>query len=218
MANTIRDAMTVERIIGRHKFKASLGQAWGVGSTEKRAKDACEASVLSIISNERDTKMEIRDGYLIVSRITDADQGWYLIKRLSNLTKNEFMHPQTFMRASALQSGIDSHLAQYKADDTGIKQPRFVPADTTVRYTGAPMTPGFAVFNCHCNDAKPRAKELFIACFGEDQWLRQIQPYWDSGFMSIFNEKPNKYTQWYVDTVTAIVNEHAVEKSNEAAT
>ena len=212
MSNLIRDNMRIERLRGR-KFKASLGQAQGTGKTEKQAKDACEAAVLSIITNERDTKMEIRDGYLIVSRVTDADQGWYLIKQLADplsnhfTAKNEFLHPQCFMRAVGLEAAINSHLEQYKDNEL---------APVAPIYTGEPMTPGFAVFNCHCNNARERAKELFIARFGITKWAEKIKPFHDKGIMSIFNEKPNKYTQWYVDTITAIVNEHATEKTQEA--
>ena len=86
MSNLIRDNMRIECLIGS-KFKASIGPAQGTGKTEKQAKDACEAAILSIITNEQDAKVEIRDGYLIVSQVTDADQGWYLIQRLANATR-----------------------------------------------------------------------------------------------------------------------------------
>lgn len=224
MPNLIRDNMRIEHLIGR-KVKASLGQAQGVGKTEKRAKDACEAAVLSIIQNERDTSIEIRDGYLIVSGVTDADEGWYIIKRLAD-TKNGYLHPQCFMRASGLKAAIEAHLAQYKADDAciGARTPEVnLPANRNchapvdmVAYTGEPMQEGFSVFNCHINNAKERSKALFVACFGQDKWDREIQPFHNKGIMTIFHKKPTKYVQWYVDTVTAIVNEHATEKDQKA--
>ena len=77
------------------------------------------------------------------------------------------------------------------------------------------MDENFAVFNYHLNNAKERSKELFIACFGKDKWDREIQPFHDKGIMTIFHKKPNKYVQWYVATVTSIVNEHATKKHNE---
>ena len=163
MPNQIRDNMRIERLIGR-KFKASLGPAQGTGKTEKQAKDACEKAALSIMINEGHTQIEIRDGYLIVSRVTDIDQGWYLIKRLTD-AKNGFLYPQCFMRASGLKAAIESHLLQYKADAT-VSEPHTVsepsnepwcegcnrpisrclcnPIDTvrTAPYTGEPMSEG----------------------------------------------------------------------------
>src|SRR6185503_4859330 len=69
-----------------------------------------------------------------------------------------------------------------------------------------PMTRGFAVFNCHLNNAKAKAKRRFKKKFGAEVWKLEIQPFLNKGIMSIFEQEPNDHTLWYVDEITAIVN------------
>jgi len=69
-----------------------------------------------------------------------------------------------------------------------------------------PMDAKFAIFNCHINDAKDRAKDAFIAFHGKKAWNTYIQPKIDDGIMSIFNEVPNEYTKFFVYTVWTMVN------------
>lgn len=64
-----------------------------------------------------------------------------------------------------------------------------------------------AVFNCHLNNANERAAKEFVDKYGLSIWTREIQPIIDCGVMSIFQQGPNEWTQFYVDTVTRIVNE-----------
>lgn len=70
-----------------------------------------------------------------------------------------------------------------------------------------PMDPGFAMFNSHVNRAKDRAKRSFIKKFGRKVWDKRLQPFIDAGIMSIFNKKPNRWTEFYVNKVTSFVNE-----------
>lgn len=69
------------------------------------------------------------------------------------------------------------------------------------------MDIGFAVFNCHINDARDRADREFIAQFGQEVFDGEIKPFHDSGIMSIFNKPPTLYPLVWVSLVTAFVNE-----------
>lgn len=64
----------------------------------------------------------------------------------------------------------------------------------------------FAVFNCHRNDAAAKAKEAFVAKYGEAQFDRRIGPILKAGIMSVFNDR-NEWTMFYVDQIHAAVNE-----------
>lgn len=68
------------------------------------------------------------------------------------------------------------------------------------------MTPSFAVFNLHCNDAGKRADELFREKYGTERFNKVIKPLHEAGIMSIFHKRPNCYTKYWVAQVTAIVN------------
>lgn len=69
------------------------------------------------------------------------------------------------------------------------------------------MSPGFAVFNCHVNNAKKRANKSFIEKFGRSAFNRTMLPLFRRGIMTIFHELPTEKTQYWVDQVTAFVNE-----------
>jgi len=68
------------------------------------------------------------------------------------------------------------------------------------------MSPGFALFNCHVNRAKDRAIASFIRKFGYDTFRKKLEPFLDKGIMSIFDEKPNKHTKFFVQRITRFVN------------
>lgn len=68
------------------------------------------------------------------------------------------------------------------------------------------LDPGFSLFNYHVNDAKDKARELFIRVFGEQAWEDEIQPYEESGIMAITSKPPTFYTAFYITAVTLIVN------------
>ena len=70
------------------------------------------------------------------------------------------------------------------------------------------MTPHFAVFNQHINNAGERTKVAFDKRFGEGAWEKYMQKYEDNGIMTIFQEKPNEYTKWYAEAVAIFVNEN----------
>lgn len=65
----------------------------------------------------------------------------------------------------------------------------------------------FAVFNCHVNNARARARRAFIAKYGRPAYMKVIYPYWRRGIMSIFHDKPTEHTKFFVDKITEFVNE-----------
>lgn len=69
------------------------------------------------------------------------------------------------------------------------------------------MSQGFAVFNLHVNDAGDRASREFVAQFGQEKFDQKIKPFIDKGVMSIFDQKPTRWTLAWVTLVTAFVNE-----------
>lgn len=69
------------------------------------------------------------------------------------------------------------------------------------------MSQGFAVFNCHINDASDRADAEFIAQFGQKAFDSTIKPLHEEGIMGIFHDEPQKWTLAWVTLVTAFVNE-----------
>ena len=69
-----------------------------------------------------------------------------------------------------------------------------------------PMSEYFAVFNCHVNNASERARRVFNKRFGAGSYRKHISPLVKRGIMSIFDDKPNTYTLFYVATITRIVN------------
>lgn len=68
------------------------------------------------------------------------------------------------------------------------------------------MDPGFAVFNCHVNNAADRADAEFKALFGEKCFKRHIAPCHEAGIMTIFHRE-GKWRLLWVTLCTAFVNE-----------
>lgn len=68
------------------------------------------------------------------------------------------------------------------------------------------LSPGFAVFNYHVNDAKDHAREIFIETFGQEKWDEVLHPLETGGIMAIFDQEPTLWTAFYITTVTLIVN------------
>jgi len=69
------------------------------------------------------------------------------------------------------------------------------------------MNEGLSLFNSHIGNADKKAKKAFIERFNQEIWDEELQPLIEKGAMSIILEnKPNKYTLWYVNAVTAFVN------------
>lgn len=69
------------------------------------------------------------------------------------------------------------------------------------------MDAGFALFNLHVNDAGERAKAAYIACYGQDNFNENIQPFIEQGVMSMFNVAPTPSTVAYILLVHFFVNE-----------
>lgn len=69
------------------------------------------------------------------------------------------------------------------------------------------MTPYFAVFNNHINNADERAREVMKAFYSNDlKELVKIEKK-GKGIMIIFQEEPSLSTFLYTGLVTAFVNE-----------
>jgi len=68
------------------------------------------------------------------------------------------------------------------------------------------MDAHFALFNSHVNDAREKAKQVFIEMYGKGTWDEKMQPIIDEGIMSVFNEDPNQFTAVYVGFVFLFVN------------
>jgi hypothetical protein len=75
--------------------------------------------------------------------------------------------------------------------------------------TNAPMSPSFAVFNLHVNDAGALADQEFIRIFGQKRFNRHIKPHHDEGIMTILQAPATKYRTAWVCMVTALVNRNA---------
>ncbi len=111
----LKDAMRTERLMGK-KHKAYIGQAYGVGKSESAARAECEAMVVDFMTNMQSPRIEVRAGYLIISQIESSESAWYTIKRISDL-EDGFIYSSCCMSAHGLKAAIESHLAQYMADD-----------------------------------------------------------------------------------------------------
>lgn len=72
--------------------------------------------------------------------------------------------------------------------------------------TKEPMDVYFAVFNCHVNNAKSKAIREFKKTYSPEIYDKEIKPFIKSGIMSIFQEKPNKYTLHFAETIQKYVN------------
>ena len=67
------------------------------------------------------------------------------------------------------------------------------------------MSPSFAVFNNHVNDAGDKALALMEEFF--PLHYEEVKKADEDGIMSIFNSEPTKAALIYVAMVTALVNE-----------
>ena len=113
---TVKSSMSTERLLGG-KHKAYIGYAWGIAKSEAKAKAKAEEMAVDILKNTESARIEIRNGYLIVSQVTSSDSAWYTIKKVSDLTKNETIYSCCSMSPVGLKAAIDSHLAQYMANE-----------------------------------------------------------------------------------------------------
>lgn len=70
------------------------------------------------------------------------------------------------------------------------------------------MSPYFAVFNCHCNNADQRARAALRAN-GMQTWLDEVEAIEsaEGGIMAIFQHDPTAATGAYVALVTVFANE-----------
>ena len=83
---------------------------------------------------------------------------------------------------------------------------------------GEILSPDFALFNSHTNDAHGKAKNDMIRILGQDDWDEHIEPLED-GIMAIFDEEPTRETYWFVMRVTMYVNENmSFEMDDEITT
>ena len=114
----IKERMTIERLLNR-TYKATIGQAYGTGKSQARAMQACESRAVDILVNVEAVRIELRDGYLIVSQVESSESSWYLIKKLDGAI-NGRIYPACFLHPSKLKQAIESHLAQYRADETEV--------------------------------------------------------------------------------------------------
>ncbi len=67
------------------------------------------------------------------------------------------------------------------------------------------MSPGFALFNCHVNDAKDRALAVLDEYF--PKFADEIRTADEEGLMSIIGTEPTPATASFVVLVTMFVNE-----------
>ncbi len=111
----LKDAMRTEKLMGK-QHKAHIGQAYGVGKSESAARSECEAMVVDFMENMQSPRIEVRNGYLIVSQVESSESAWYTIKRISDL-KDGLIFSSCCMSAKGLKAAIESHLAQYMEDD-----------------------------------------------------------------------------------------------------
>ena len=79
---------------------------------------------------------------------------------------------------------------------------------------GKILSPSFAMFNSHTNDAYNKAKADMIRVVGLDEWEEYIEPLED-GIMAIFDEKPTREGYWFVMRVTMYVNENMSYKRDD---
>lgn len=78
---------------------------------------------VDILTHMESARIEIRDGYLIVSQVESSESGWYTIKHLAELTENQVVYSCCCMRPSNMRQAINDHLAQYKADEIVTRDP-----------------------------------------------------------------------------------------------
>lgn len=69
-----------------------------------------------------------------------------------------------------------------------------------------------AVFNGHIGDAQTKAIKDFKAKYSLAIYKKEIANFVNKGIMAIFHQKPNEYTQYFVDTITTYVNQANMNK------
>ena len=69
------------------------------------------------------------------------------------------------------------------------------------------LSPGFAVFNLHVNDAGQKADAEFKRMFGQEVFDKVIAPCHKKGIMSIFEKRPDLHTSAWVTLCTYFVNQ-----------
>lgn len=70
----------------------------------------------------------------------------------------------------------------------------------------APMSPYFALFNQHINNAGKRANRDVIQKYGRDTFMQYFPKAYRSGIMGQ-TSIPDEIAQFYLDRVTTYVNE-----------
>src|SRR3990167_2034166 len=113
---TLKSEIRIERLLG-HKFKASIGPAQGVAKSEREARAICEEQIVDVLSERREVCIEVRGAYLVVWQVESSESAWYTIKRLNGIQQGRIF-PLCCMSPKGLKAAIESHLAQYMADDT----------------------------------------------------------------------------------------------------
>lgn len=111
----MKDHIEIEQILGG-KFRAALGPAHGVAKSRAAAIKACEEAAADILMNVEPVRFEVRSGYLIAHQVESSTSSWYLIRKLTDLASAP-IHPQSYQHPRDLHKRIDSHLAQYLADE-----------------------------------------------------------------------------------------------------
>ena len=116
-AMTFKNAVRIEHLLG-HKFKASLGMAQAVSTSKAKAIEERESQAVWIVENATIPRMEVRQGYLIVSQVDHPDSAWYTIKRIADM-KDGVFYPNCMLHPSKLKEAIESHLKQYIEQEIG---------------------------------------------------------------------------------------------------
>jgi hypothetical protein len=99
----------------QHKFKATAGVACGIGNSVKEATENCYRDADDILNTDTTPRMEVRQGFLIISQRVSSTQAWYCIKELAALTDGSF-HMSCGLAVKDLAKSIDSDLAARMAD------------------------------------------------------------------------------------------------------
>lgn len=109
---------------------------------------------------------------------------------------------------SAINALIDAHVKCTKCGTQGVGNCGCwdKPLEAKPILTPRPMDMFVSVFNQHVNGASRKAKAEFVKKFGKDEWAIRMQPFVKKGIMSIFNDKPTRWTKWYAKRVCEIVN------------
>ena len=79
-----------------------------------------------------------------------------------------------------------------------------------------PMSPHFALFNLHVNDAQKKADRAFVQRYGQEKFDEIMKPLHEDGIMGIFQTKPTEELKFYLNAVFCFVNEKARKTSKLA--